>query len=159
VWPAEPVSTAALATREGTNGHAAQRANDFYPTGLLIASGASADKALEVSPLYIKRRVPRTPSNCDEAGENQPSARVQAALSALLDPFSDEAEAAAAGGGSYEAPSLEASQGNELELTLELLMNMLSAGKGEVDSILSASVSACAPLVQLICGELGKSTT
>lgn len=133
------------------NGHAAQRANDFYPTGLLVASGAAADKALEVQPLCIKKRVPRAPSNCDEAGVNQPSARVQAVLSALLDPFGDEAEAAAAGGGTYEPPSLEASQGNEL--TLELLMNMLSAGKGEVDSIMSASVSTCGPLVQLLCGE------
>ena len=133
-------------------GQAAQRAADLFPTSLQIAASVTADKELEIPALFVKRRIPRAPSNSEKSLENTPSARVATALGSLLDPFESGADSQVV----VEPRSLETSQGNEL--TMELLMTMLNICDDEMDNIISSSIFTCAPLVQLLNGALGRSS-
>jgi hypothetical protein len=139
-----------------------RRANDLYPTSLYLQSSSVRDfdekiiEDLGVTPLRVKRRPVPTANNLDDSAKNRPTVRVLSTLNGLKDIFETANESKSAIVSTEEMRSnLEPSQGNEL--TLELLMNMLSNiddDNNHTETLIRDALETSESLTVLLNGEL-----
>jgi hypothetical protein len=123
------------------------RVNDLFPTSLQwsrldVNQGERHASGSAVPPMRVKRRVPHISANLSNSAENQPTFRIRSVLESLLDPF--ELEFVKEFSTEESIQHLEPSQGNDL--TLELLINMLSGESNESENVLHSAVEDCEPM-------------